>query len=161
MQSKLPPWWGNTLSAMSLVWRRAIRGAMELMTCCSCDRPPGPRLLSAAAGATGAVGARGSATGQTQRRRDCVYFGRRFGAGHPVCSPSNLYTPPPPSSHTHNTHTPYHQHTRNEDTFRWRHEQLLTQIRLKGQFIQIIQKTCFLNGFLLWFYLLRFRIIRL
>lgn len=42
-----------------------------------------------------------------QRHRDCVYFGRWFGAGHPVYSPTNLYTPPHASSHKHlitNTH---------------------------------------------------------
>lgn len=66
VQNKLPPWWSNTLSAMSLVQRRAIRGVMKLMTCCSCDRPPGPRLVSGAAVA-GAVGARRSATGHTER----------------------------------------------------------------------------------------------
>lgn len=67
---------------------------MKLMTCCSCDRLPDPRHLAAAAAA--AVGARGSATGQTQRRRDGIYFGRWFGARHPVCCPTNLHTPPPP-----------------------------------------------------------------
>ncbi|CAK6978838.1 Hypothetical predicted protein [Scomber scombrus] len=80
-------------------------GNDELMTCCSCDKSPGPRLLAPAAGA---VGVCRSATGQTQRRKDGVYFGRWFGAGHPVCSPTNLNTPPPPSSHTHSlspTHT--------------------------------------------------------
>ena len=142
MQSKLPPWWGNTLS---LVQRRAIRGVMKLMTCCSCDRPPGPRLLSAAA--AGAVGARDSATGQTQRRRDSVYFGRWFGAGHPVCSPTNLHTPPPPSSHTHNTHTHTHLITNMHATRTLYMAPIttteVTQIRLKGQFTQIFTKCIF------------------
>lgn len=74
---------------------------MKLMTCCSCDRSPGPRLLSAAA-----VGAHRSAAGQTRRRSESVYFGRWFGARHPVYSPTNLYasSPPPPASHARYTH---------------------------------------------------------
>lgn len=103
---------------------------MKLMTCCSCDRPPGPRLHSAAAGAEGA---RGSAAGQTQRRRDGVYFGRWFGAGHPVCSPTNLNTPPPSSSHALNTNHRQHTHTALLPKMM---TVLLTHILLEDQFAQ-------------------------
>lgn len=104
---------------------------MKLMTCCSCDRPPGPRLHSAAAGAEGACG---SAAGQTQRRRDGVYFGRWFGAGHPVCSPTNLNTPPPSSSHALNAN--HRQHTHTGALLPKMMTVLLTHILLEDQFAQ-------------------------
>ncbi len=87
------------------------------MTCCSCDRPPGPGLLSAAAAAAaaaaGAVGARWSATGQTETQRlrlfwEVVWCRTPCLLSHqPLFSTTPLF---PYSQHTH-THTLSSTHT--------------------------------------------------
>lgn len=85
---------------------------MKLMTCCSCDGPPCLRLLSAA----GAVGARGSATGQTETQGLRLFWEVVWCRTPCLLSHQPLYT-----TTRLFPQTPYHQHTRNRDALTWRH----------------------------------------
>lgn len=64
---------------------------MTLMTCCSCDKPPGPQTClccCCCCWSSGSLQVCNRAYRET--RRGWVYFRRWFGAGHPVCSPTNF-----------------------------------------------------------------------
>lgn len=83
------------------------------MTCCSCDGPPCLRLLSAA----GAVGARGSATGQTETQGLRLFWEVVWCRTPCLLSHQPLYT-----TTRLFPQTPYHQHTRNWDALTWRQQ---------------------------------------
>jgi len=108
--------------ATHCVWG-AIRGAMKLMTCCSCDRPPGPRILSG--------GARGSAAADTKTQGLSLF--REVGLVPDTLStlpPTSIHLPPPPptppplltlKTHTHtHGHTLSPTHTRDHYALTWR-----------------------------------------